>query len=143
MAKIWPNSMPPRTSSCSLRRAHLVKHRSSRRPQPAARNHHARSPSPLRCSPSALTRCLECSRAPGEKCAPPPPSLGPHGFAGETSGGGDAGEGGGGALDTAAARVPPCRQRRATRGRFLCAQGAGNEHTRRFCTQVHILLFLK
>jgi hypothetical protein len=59
---------------------------------------------------------MECSRAPGENCAPPPPSLGSHGFAGEASGGGDSGEGGGGALDAAAARVPPCRQRRATRG---------------------------
>jgi hypothetical protein len=107
MAKIWPSSTPPRTSNCSLRRAHLVKLRSLRRPQPAAHSRQARSPSPPRCPPSALTRCSERSRASGESCAPPPPSLGSHGFAGETSGGGDAGEGGGGALDATAARVPP------------------------------------
>jgi hypothetical protein len=41
-----------------------------------------------------------------ERSAPPPPSLGPHGFAGEPSGSGDSREDGSGALD-AAARVPP------------------------------------
>jgi hypothetical protein len=38
------------------------------------------------------------------------------GFADGPSGDGDAGEGGGSCLEEAAARVPPCRQRRATRG---------------------------
>jgi hypothetical protein len=65
---------------------------------------------------STATRRLEGPRSPREKMPHRHLPWGAHGFASGLSGGGDAGESGWRPLEAAAPRVPPCRQRRVTRG---------------------------
>jgi hypothetical protein len=95
---------PPRPTGSAHRSSTARPPRSSRRPQPP------RSPTAPPLRPQ-----LHRAAAPSSRAAWSAP-WGEHGFAGGPSGGGDAVEGWWRCLEAAAARVPPCRQRRATRG---------------------------